>query len=205
MNFLEVVNKRRSVREFQSRPIEEEELLRVLEAGLKAPSHNHLREWEFILVKDFEQRKKVVGLGAQAENVTNQRELEKATEGMADELQREMYLKALPVQKRMLMSSPELLVVCFRMRKPLSECKSLYDLNCFASVWTCVENILLAMAAEGLYGVTYVPHETNSLKKVLGIPEDYEVATIMPIGYPKDYFIEQKPVYIKEKIHYDEW
>lgn len=205
MNFLEVVNKRRSVREFQSRPIEEEELLRVLEAGLKAPSHNHLREWEFILVKDFEQRKKVVGLGAQAENVTNQRELEKATEGMADELQREMYFKALPVQKRMLMSSPELLVVCFRMRKPLSECKSLYDLNCFASVWTCVENILLAMAAEGLYGVTYVPHETNSLKKVLGIPEDYEVATIMPIGYPKDYFIEQKPVYIKEKIHYDEW
>jgi len=205
LNFLEVVNKRRSVREFQSRPIEEEELLRVLEAGLKAPSHNHLREWEFILVKDFEQRKKVVGLGAQAENVTNQRELEKATEGMADELQREMYFKALPVQKRMLMSSPELLVVCFRMRKPLSECKSLYDLNCFASVWTCVENILLAMAAEGLYGVTYVPHETNSLKKVLGIPEDYEVATIMPIGYPKDYFIEQKPVYIKEKIHYDEW
>lgn len=205
MNFLEVVNKRRSVREFQSRPIEEEELLRVLEAGLKAPSHNHLREWEFILVKDFEQRKKVVGLGAQAENVTNQRELEKATEGMADELQREMYLKALPVQKRMLMSSPELLVVCFRMRKPLSECKTLYDLNCFASVWTCVENILLAMAAEGLYGVTYVPHETNSLKKVLGIPEDYEVATIMPIGYPKDYFIEQKPVYIKEKIHYNEW
>jgi len=205
LNFLEVVNKRRSVREFQSRPIEEEKLLRVLEAGLKAPSHNHLREWEFILVKDFEQRKKVVGLGAQAENVTNQRELEKATEGMADELQREMYLKALPVQKRMLMSSPELLVVCFRMRKPLSECKTLYDLNCFASVWTCVENILLAMTAEGLYGVTYVPHETNSLKKVLGIPEDYEVATIIPIGYPKDYFIEQKPVYIKEKIHYNEW
>jgi len=205
LNFLEVVNKRRSVREFQSRPIEEEKLLRVLEAGLKAPSHNHLREWEFILVKDFEQRKKVVGLGTQAEDVTNQRELEQATEGMVDELQREMYLKALPVQKRMLMSSPELLIVCFRMRKPLNECKALYDLNCFASVWTCVENILLAMSAEGLYGVTYVPHETHSLKKVLGIPEDYEVATIIPIGYPKDYFIKQKEVSIKEKIHYNEW
>lgn len=54
---------RRGVREFQSRPVEEEKLLRVLEAELKAPSHNHLREWEFILIKDFEQRKRAVDLG----------------------------------------------------------------------------------------------------------------------------------------------
>jgi hypothetical protein len=32
-------------------------------AGLKAPSHNHLKEWEFILIKDFEQRKRAVDLG----------------------------------------------------------------------------------------------------------------------------------------------
>jgi nitroreductase len=63
LDFYEVVKRRRSVREFQSRPVEEEKLLRVLEAGLKAPSHNHLREWEFILIKDFEQRKRAVDLG----------------------------------------------------------------------------------------------------------------------------------------------
>jgi nitroreductase len=105
----------------------------------------------------------------------------------------------------MLTSSPELLVVCFRMKKPFSECETLYDLNCFASVWACIENILLAMAAEGLYGVTSIPRETTSLKKVLGIPEDYEVAAIIPIGYPEDYFIKQKTVSLKEKIHYNKW
>ena len=62
MEFYEAVNKRRSVREFQSRPVEEEKLLRVLEAGLKAPSNNHLRQWEFLLVKDPEQRVKVAEL-----------------------------------------------------------------------------------------------------------------------------------------------
>jgi nitroreductase len=205
LDFYEVVKKRRSVREFQPKPAEAEKLLRVLEAGLKAPSHDHLRQWEFIFVRDIEQRKRVVEGGAKAENVTNQAELEKTTECMTDKLQKEMYLKALPLQKRMLISSPELLVVCFRMSKPLKECKTLYELNNFASVWACIENILLAMTAEGLYGVTYIPHETSSLKKILDVPQDYAVAAIIPIGYPADYFVEQKTVRLREKIHYDKW
>ena len=193
------------MREFQQKPVEADKLQRILEAGLKAPTHNHLREWEFILVKDLEQRVKGVEAGARAEDVTDRKRLEGAVRGLTDDLQREMYLKALPVQKRMLLSSPELLVICFRMRKPLRECKTLYELNNFASVWTCIENILLAMAAEGLYGVTYIPYETSSLKKILGVPDDYEVATLIPIGYPKPYEVKQRPALLQNKIHIDEW
>jgi nitroreductase len=78
-------------------------------------------------------------------------------------------------------------------------------LNSFASVWTCIENILLAMAAEGLFGVTYVPHETPSLKRTLDIPDDYEVAALIPVGYPEPYRVRQKPVSLNEKIHNDIW
>jgi nitroreductase len=203
VDFYEVVERRRTVREFQSKPVEEEKLLRVLAAGLKAPSHNHLREWEFILIKDFEHRKRIVDLGVMARDYA-EKEVEEATRTMTD-WEKEAYLKALPVQKRMLMSSPELLVVGFKMRKPLRECNTLYDLNCFASVWACVENVLLAMAAEGLHGVTFIPHETTSPKKMLGVPDDYEVAVLIPIGYPQEYFVKQKPVSLKEKIHYNRW
>lgn len=204
MDFNEVVEKRRTVREFQSKLVEEEKLLRVLAAGLKAPSHNHLREWEFILMKDFEQRKRVVDLGVMAKDYSEE-EIEEATKPMTD-WEKEAYLKALPVQRRMLMSSPDLLIVCFRMRKSFKECEILYELNDFASVWACIENILLAMAAEGLYGVTFIiPHETVPLKKMLGIPDDYEVAALIPIGYPQEYFVKQKPVSLKEKIHYNKW
>jgi nitroreductase len=66
LDFYKTVGKRRTVREFQSNPVEEEKLLRVLAAGLKAPSHNHLREWEFIFIKDSERRKRVVDLGVVA-------------------------------------------------------------------------------------------------------------------------------------------
>jgi len=205
MDYYDAVEKRRTVREFQPKPVEEEKLLRILAAGLKAPSHNHLREWEFILVKDFEQRRKVVELGAKSKDVNERRELKEATRDMKDSVQREMYLKALPVQKSMLLSSAELLIVCFRMIKTLKQCNKLYDLNSFASVWACIENILLAMAAEGLYGVTYAPRETESLKRVLGIPSDYEIAAMIPIGYPAEYKVTQKAVSLQQKIHYNEW
>jgi nitroreductase len=205
LDFYEVVCKRRSVREFQSKPIDQKKIQRILEAGLRAPSHNHLREWEFILVKDFGTRKMIVEASAKAEDVKDTKRLEEATKDMTDETQKQMYLKALPVQKRMLMTSPELLAVCFRMKKHFNECQTLYELNNFASVWTCIENILLAMAAEGLYGVTYIPYDTRPLKEVLDVPEDYEVAAIIPIGYPADYSVKQKLVSLKEKIHYNRW
>jgi len=203
LKFYEAVEKRRTVREFQPKSVEEEKLLRALSAGLRAPSHNHLREWEFILLRDFEERRKVVDMGVKAKDY-GEKEVEKATKPMTD-WEKEVYLRALPVQRRMLMSSPELLIVCFRMRKRLKDCKTLYELNNFASVWACIENILLAMTAEGLFGVTFIPHETEPLKNMLGIPEDYEVATLIPIGYPQEYLVKQKPISLREKTHFNKW
>jgi 5,6-dimethylbenzimidazole synthase len=192
LDFYEAVDKRHSVREFQAKPVEKEKILRVLAAGLKAPSHNHLREWEFILISDPMARMRIVTLGAKAKDTNGLEELSEKTAGMTGTLQKEMYLKAFPVQKKMLLSSPELLVVCFRNAQRKGE--SLFELNGFASVWACIENILLAMAAEGLYGVTYVPHDAFPLKRELEIPEDYDVAALIPIGYPANYFVKQKPL-----------
>lgn len=202
MDFYEAVDKRRSIREFQVRPVEEKKLMAVLEAGLKAPTHNHLREWQFILIKNPEQRKRVIE-AAKGKDYSED-ETQKAVSHM-EEWEKPAYLAALPVQKRMMLTSPELLVVCFRMRKHFRECKSLYDLNNLASVWACIENILLSMAAEGLYGVTFVAHDTEPLKKMLSVPDDYEVAALIPIGYPKDHFVKQRPISLQEKLHYDRW
>ena len=106
----------------------------------------------------------------------------------------------------MLLTAPEILIVCFRMAKPFSACETLFELNNFASVWLVIENMLLAMAAEGLYGVTMVPFKTAGIKTLLGIPEDYEVATFIPIGYPKaEPAIRQVEVSLEERIHVNQW
>lgn len=52
MEFYEVVNKRRSVRQFEPREIPREALERILDAGLKAPSSNHQRRWELVTLTD---------------------------------------------------------------------------------------------------------------------------------------------------------
>jgi nitroreductase len=59
MNVFEAIKKRRSIRSYQDKPIEEEKLFRVLEAGRMAPSAKNLQEWRYVIVQDKELRKKV--------------------------------------------------------------------------------------------------------------------------------------------------
>ena len=52
MEFYEVINKRRSIRQFEDREIPRDVLERILDAGLKAPSSNHQRRWELLTLTD---------------------------------------------------------------------------------------------------------------------------------------------------------
>lgn len=59
MEVFEAIRKRRSIRAYESTPIPEEKLLRVLEAGRLAPSAGSIQPWHFIVVRDFEKRKRL--------------------------------------------------------------------------------------------------------------------------------------------------
>lgn len=54
MDFLSLAKTRCSVRAYQPRPVEEEKLRTVLEAGRIAPSACNLQPWVFIVVRDLE-------------------------------------------------------------------------------------------------------------------------------------------------------
>lgn len=54
MEFYEVIEKRRSIREFQDKPIARNMLERILNAGLPPPSSNHQRQWELLTLTDKE-------------------------------------------------------------------------------------------------------------------------------------------------------
>ena len=60
MSVLDVIKNRRSVRKYQSTPVEEEKLAMVLEAGRLAPTANNAQQWKFIVVRDRELIKKLV-------------------------------------------------------------------------------------------------------------------------------------------------
>jgi nitroreductase len=52
MDTLEAVKTRRSIRSYLDKPVEEEKLLRVLEAGRLSPSAANRQPWDFVVVQD---------------------------------------------------------------------------------------------------------------------------------------------------------
>jgi len=60
MALLSQIQNRCSVRAYQSRPVEKEKLLVVLEAARQAPSAKNFQEWRFIVVQDEATRRKLV-------------------------------------------------------------------------------------------------------------------------------------------------
>ncbi|MCX9013616.1 MAG: nitroreductase family protein [Candidatus Methanoperedens sp.] len=57
MEVIEAIQKRRSVRAYEPREVEEDKLLRVLEAGRLSPSASNRQERRFVVVKDAQTRK----------------------------------------------------------------------------------------------------------------------------------------------------
>ena len=55
METWDAIRARRKIAEYGQRPIEEEKLNQILEAGRLAPSSRNEQRWEFILVRDREQ------------------------------------------------------------------------------------------------------------------------------------------------------
>lgn len=204
MELQEVVLKRRTIRDFSDKPIDQEIVNIALHAGVHAPSYNHLKQWDFILVKDLKTRIALTQTEEMIEEVTE--ELRQAFEGK-EIIVKEMYLDAIPKQKRMILTAPELLVVVYKPKTQVNDSRRVYDLNCLASVWCCIENILLSLAEKDVFGVTFIPQNTLAVKKILNIPKELEVAAIIPFGYKalSAKTIQQKEFSLEEKIHINNW
>jgi len=60
MTVFEAIAARYSVRQYQDRPVEQEKLMRVLEAARLAPSAGNRQEWRFIIVRDHMARQQLM-------------------------------------------------------------------------------------------------------------------------------------------------
>ena len=52
MDFYDVIDKRRTVRDFTDEDIPYNTIERIIEAAFKAPTNDHLRDWEYIIIND---------------------------------------------------------------------------------------------------------------------------------------------------------
>jgi len=204
MELYEAIARRRTVREFRSDPVPEAAIRRVLAAGLRAPCNAHLKSWQFVLLRDRVRRRRVVAEGLRARDMKDPAEIERFLQRFTDETLKAVYRRSLPRQLSMMLEAPEVLVVFYRM-KPLADCRSLFELNPLASAWMCIENIVLALAAEGLYGCTYTPYDAAGLKEALGVPPGWEAAAIIPFGYAQTPPEPNAAEDVGPRLHVDAW
>ncbi len=56
---LNVITKRRSIRKFKNKNVEQEKIDEILKAAMFSPSGMHMRPWQFVVVRDREARKRL--------------------------------------------------------------------------------------------------------------------------------------------------
>ena len=199
MEFYEVINKRRSIRQFESREIPRAVLERILDAGLKAPSSNHQRKWELLTLTD---KAAIMELANRIRPYPCRIQEPKTP-------QQEMFKIAYPRQHSMVEESTCVILPFFKQKYPMTEDKNGYGLMDYGATWALVENLLLAATAEGLGSVVHIPvkKEPGQIKELLQIPDGWYLPALVILGYasPNAEVPSQVRATVDNKVHWNKW
>ena len=207
MEFYEAVEKRRTVRAFLDQEVDFEVIQRILEAGNKAPTWNHNRNWSYIILKTDEEKEYAFDY---AKKIADRFYAEKylhAPRPYPITLGQKMYAYAMPRQYSMLKDAPYVIIPVFRAKELNGEYVS--KLNPFSTIWCVIENIFLAATAEGLACSMRIPlnEEHDLVKEKLNVPPTYKIPVFIGIGYadPNEKVLEQYQPEIDKQLHFGKW
>ncbi len=158
MELRDALMTRRSVRKFTDYTVNDNEISEILSASRAAPSWANVQPWEFIVVRDPETIKQIAGT----------------------------YVAMNPAAKCTLAASV-VIVACARKNvsgfydnKPSTRLGDwfMFDLG------MAVQNLCLRAHDLGLGTVVVGYFDHEKCKSVLGVPDNCEVVTIVPVGKP---------------------
>ena len=204
MEFDKVLEKRRTYRDYSDREVSDEILNKVIEAAFKAPTNDHLRQLEFVVVRGRESIAKVIA--PPAKNMAAFKTLVHEVDESGDKDKMAMFADALPKQQKMLMESGLLILPFFRqLQSPLLQPAEQSSLNYFVSAWMSMENMVLEATNHGLGCVFHIPvaDEVEKIKEIVNAPDGYEFTCLFTMGYPAEnaFLPKQKEIDIQERIH----
>jgi nitroreductase len=208
MDFYEAINSRRTIRDFENVAIEDETIERIISAGMKAPTNDHMRDWHYIIIRDKDTVMKLLDIIPKG---ISEEDMNKLIQdwNLSDNEQQEAYRNAVPKQYRMLMDASAIIIPLLKQKTDMLHPDNISHLNGFASIWCSIENIFLASTAEGYACTLRVPlgNEGQYARDVLEFPDDYFMPCFIGVGKPKKDapIIKQKNINIQERIHWNKW
>ena len=182
MNFDELLNlikTRRTIRVFNSRPVDKQIILKILEAARWAPSAHNRQPWRFVVIYKQEIKEKLANkLGDKLR-----------ADLTRDNLPKDFIDAKVKNSIKRFISAPVLVLACLTMKEmdkyPDEKRNQAEKVMAIQSVALALQNILLSAHALGL-GVCWrcAPlFAPEIVKEVLTLPDDWEPQAILEIGY----------------------
>ncbi|MGD8561202.1 MAG: nitroreductase family protein [Desulfarculaceae bacterium] len=173
----EVLKNRRSIRKYQDKTVPEEALAQVLEAVRWSPSWANTQCWEVVQVKDASLRERL------------QATLSKAN----------------PATKAMV-AAPVLLALCAKLNSSgyyKGEALTKFGDWFMFDLGLACQSLCLTAADLGLATVIVGAFDQSQAADILGLPQGYEIAALIPLGYADQSPSAPKRREVKEFLHVD--
>ena len=187
--FYEIISKRRSVRDFDSKKIDLKIIKNAILSAGSAPNGANLQPWHFVIIKDKKIKKKI---RIAAENEEKEFYEKKAPKE---------WLKALePLgtddNKEFIENAPVLIAI-FEKKYSFQKKKKIKNYYVRESVGIATGILISCLHMSGLCMLTHTPSPMNFLNTILGRPSNEKPFVLLIVGYPdKDCKI---PTFAKNK------
>ena len=175
---LDYLNKRRTVRDFSSKPIPEQVIENILMAASTAPSGAHKQPWTFCVVTNPELKSKIK-IAAEEE------EYESYNGRMPKNWIKDLSYLGTDWRKPFLETAPALIIV-FKKSYDIVDDEKRNNYYVTESVGLACGFLLESIHYCGLVALTHTPSPMNFLSKLLNRPENEKPFLLIPIGYPAE-------------------
>jgi nitroreductase len=202
----ETIDTLRAMRRLKPDPVPLELLRRILEAGTKAPSGQNTQPWMFLVVQDRDTKAFI-----QERYHRRMRKRFGAFQPAPEDRSAPVrnFRAAMHLAEHM-HEAPVLLLVCGLRDWPAAvppEQRVGKAPPSYGSIYPCIQNVLLACRGLGLGASLTTTHMLfeDELAAHLGVPGEYGIVAIIPIGYPLRKFgpVRRRPA--EELTHFDRW
>lgn len=214
MDLYEVMRTTAAVREFTDEPLPDDVLRTILENARFAPSGGNRQGAQIVVVRDPVTRERLVEItepGARRYHAQRAAGETPWSGYVASQVTEEQVAEARVPSSvtEPLRRAAVVLVVCVDLRAVAALDKELDRVGVVsgASVYPLVWNILLAARNEGFGGTitTMAVAEEPALKRLLGVPDPFAVAAVVPLGKPVKQLSRLTRVTVDELTHLEHW
>ncbi|MFK7971423.1 MAG: nitroreductase family protein [Bacteroidia bacterium] len=174
----ELLDKRRSVREFTDKPVPRELIETIIRTASTAPSGAHKQPWTFCAVSD-------PAIKAEIRKAAEKEEYDNYHGRMSDSWLDDLAQFGTDENKPFLEIAPWLIIV-FRRIYELEEGEKKNNYYVNESVGLATGMLLSAIHNAGLASLTHTPSPLKFLQKILNRPENERPFLLIPVGYPEE-------------------